>query len=170
MGRPRSAWYAWGISFSLAFVLLRCLQTGWQLTVTPNTGWYIFGGAVWGLSLVAPGLSSSSILLVMGLYEPMTRGIGALDWGVLIPVGGGILATALLTGRLMNRLFERYYAPAYHGMLGVVLASALLIVPTGFASWGEGLLCLLLAAAGALMALRMESWEQSVEKEAPPKG
>ena len=166
-GRPRSAWYTLAVSFCVLFAVLWYLQSGMQMHITPNAGWYFFCGAVWGLSLVAPGLSSSSILLFMGLYEPMTQGIGALDFGVLIPLGCGILMTALLTGRLVNRLFEKYYAQAYHAILGVVLASTLLIVPVRFASWGEGVLCLLFAAVGAIFAWGMDRWGQQIkEKEA----
>lgn len=162
-GRPRSAWVTLAISFVVLFSFLWYLQQGIQMQLTPNAGWYFFCGAVWGLSLVAPGLSSSSILLFMGLYEPMTQGIAALDFGVLIPLFAGILATALLTGRGVNKLFEKYYPQAYHGILGVVLASTLLIVPTQFTSLNEGLTCLLFAVIGAVFAWGMDKWGRKVK-------
>jgi len=162
-GRPRSAWVTLAVSFAVLFGFLWYLRQGIQMQLTPNAGWYFFCGAVWGLSLVAPGLSSSSILLFMGLYEPMTRGIAALDFGVLIPLFTGILTTALLTGRGVNKLFEKYYSQAYHGILGVVLASTLLIIPARFASLAEGFLCLLFAAIGAVFAWGMDRWGRKVK-------
>lgn len=167
-GRPQSAWRTLLISFVVLFGVLLYLEQGMRLQIAPNGWWYFFCGAVWGLSLVAPGLSSSSILLFMGLYEPMTQGIARLDFGVLIPLFAGILLIALLTGRLMNRLFEKYYTQAYHAVLGVVLASTLLIIPTEFTGWGEGLLCLLFAAMGAVFAWGMDRWGRRVKRGARP--
>ena len=163
-GRPRSAWLTLGISFLVLLGFLSYLQEGVRMHLTPNAGWYFFCGAVWGLSLVAPGLSSSSILLFMGLYEPMTQGIAALDFGVLLPLFAGILVTAFATGRWVNWLFDKFYPQAYHGILGVVIASTLLIIPTNFVSWGEGSLCLLFAAIGALFAWGMDRWGRSIKK------
>ena len=42
-----------------------------HVTVEPNFWWYNFCGALWGMSLVIPGLTSSSVMMALGLYQPM---------------------------------------------------------------------------------------------------
>src|SRR5699024_11628269 len=61
--------------------------------IKPNFGWYVFCGCMWGLSMIVPGLSSSSVLLFMGLYQTMAAGIAKLDMAVCIPLGIGFLLT-----------------------------------------------------------------------------
>ena len=152
-GRNARCGWAFGLSFVILLGLLSLFKFSSAEAIQPNSGWYFFCGAVWGLSLVLPGLSSSSILIFMGLYEPMTAGIGSIatwlkdavafwlgkgeafpplaqiQWGCILPLLGGILLTALLIARFVNRLLETRYALVYHVILGVVCASTLMIVP-----------------------------------------
>lgn len=152
-GRGKQA--LWGFVccfvFMMAFYLLLGSR-GEALHIAPSAGWYVFCGVLWGLSLVIPGMTSSSTLIFMGLYAPMTSGIAALDMGVILPMTAGLAATVLLLARVINRLFEKRYALAYHGVLGFTLASTLVIVPREFAGVGQAVACLALAVAGFFLA------------------
>lgn len=167
-GHGKTGWIATGVSFALLFSLLLYLQEGVKIDIDANLGWFLFCGAVWGLSLVAPGLSSSSILIFLGLYQEMTDGIGRFDLAVIGAVAGGILCTALLTARFVNRLFERHHTIAYHAILGVVAASTLMIVPLEFDGIGELLLSLVCAVAGFFAAWGMEKYGQKVRPQEEP--
>ena len=70
--------------------------------------------------------------LYMGLYEPMTAGIAALDFSVIFPLLLGLLITVLSLARIVNTLYEKHYALISRLILGIVIASALKIVPTTF--------------------------------------
>jgi len=50
---------------------------------------------------------------------------------VLLPIVAGVGAGFLLLSKLFNRLFERAYAGFYHFILGLVIASTVMIVPWG---------------------------------------
>lgn len=84
------------ISFVVLLSILLFLQFGAELKVTPNIFWYGFCGIAWGISMVVPGMSSSSILFFFGLYEPMLDGISRLAPGVIIPLACGIAVILLL--------------------------------------------------------------------------
>ena len=165
-GHGRTGWLSTAVAFALLFALLLYLQEGVEMDIEGNLGWFLFCGAVWGLSLVAPGLSSSSILIFLGLYQEMTEGIARFDLGVIVPVAVGILGTALLTARFVNGLFERHHTVAYHAILGVVAASTLMIVPLEFDGVLELLLSLACAALGFLAAWGMDRYGQRVRPEA----
>ena len=68
-GRNARCGWAFGLSFVILLGLLSLFKFSSAAAIQPNSGWYFFCGAVWGLSLVLPGLSSSSILIFMGLYS-----------------------------------------------------------------------------------------------------
>lgn len=45
-----------------------------EVSVTPNFWWYNFCGVLWGMSVVIPGMTSSSVMMALGLYQPMLDG------------------------------------------------------------------------------------------------
>lgn len=130
----KKSWTPFILSLSLAFLFFHLLEGGTGFTIAPSFFSYLFCGLLWGLSLIIPGLSSSSVLIYLGLYEPMTAGIGALDFSVILPVLLGIVVTALLFARLVNMLFKKHYALISRIVLGFVIASSLKIVPAAYDS------------------------------------
>ena len=143
-------------SFVLFFALFLLLGRGEGLAIQPNFFWYLLTGVIWGVSIVLPGLSLSSILIFLGLFAPLVEGAKNLDFAVLLPVGiGGIAAIALLA-RLMNRLFARYPAVMSYIILGVVAATTIPLIPTGFASVADFFVRLLLLIVGFAVALAFD--------------
>ena len=99
--------------------------------VEPSFMWFVFCGVLWGLSIVVPGMTSSSTLMALYLYEPLNSGISNMDLSVIVPWGIGMLVTMLALAKLITILFERFYSKAYHFIIGITLASTLIIVPLG---------------------------------------
>ncbi len=163
----KKGWGPFIITLAAAFVLFNVLESSMGGTVTPNFGWYIFCGAIWGLSLVVPGLSSSSLLIFMGLYEPMAGGIGNLDPMVIIPLLLGFLAVLLLCSRIMVRLLKNHYVVTSRVIMGFMIASVLMILPTSFTDIWQLLLSIVCFAAGFLVAVWMDRIQAKQETEEP---
>ena len=157
-GRTKGMWTALVISTAALLAFFITLKFSTQTTLTPNFGWYVFCGVLWGVSLIVPGMSSSSLLLFLGLYQPMSAGIAALDYHVLVPFAIGIIGTVMLLAQLVNRLFERHYGIAFFCVIGFVIASTLPIIPYSFTGIGEAALCLGLALAGFAASFLMDRW------------
>lgn len=155
-GRTKGCWAALILSTLSLLTLFFVLKYGTGISVTPNIGWFLFCGAFWGISLIVPGMSSSSVLMFLGLYYPMSAGIAKLDPAVLIPFLIGIIVTVLLLARGVNTLFKRYYGIAFHCIIGFVIASTVPIVPTAFSSALELVFALLLGIAGFFIAFFMD--------------
>lgn len=157
--RSKSGYITMTVAFALVLAVLLWVRFGAGASISPNTGWYLFSGLLWGVSLVAPGMSSSSILISLSLYQPLTAGISALDLGVLLPWGIGLAVSALGLGRLMNWLFEKHEGPASYGIVGVVAASTLAIVPLEYGSVTAGAICGLCFAGGFAVAWLMDRFD-----------
>ena len=149
-------WSGFILTLIAAFIFFHLLGSGMEGHIEPNFGWYLFCGFIWGLSMVVPGLSSSSLLLFIGLYQPMAEGIGNLDMAVLIPLILGFGVTVLLTAKLMNWLIEEHYGLLSKVILGFVVASVLMITPTEFDGIPQGAVGLLCFAAGFAVARWMD--------------
>ncbi len=117
-------------SFVLITVVFFMFKNIWHLTIEPSfVGWLICG-LLWGLSFIVPGFSSSTLLLFFGIYEQMSAGISHLDFGVLIPLGFAMLATLLLLSKVMSFIFDKYNSVASHCIIGFVMATTLMILPS----------------------------------------
>ena len=154
---PMQGWSPFIVSMIVIFTFLGFLQTTAINSVTPSIGWYVFCGVLWGLSLVIPGLSSSSIAIFLGLYQPMAAGIAGLDMAVILPMLCGLLITVLLSARLINNLLEKQYAFISKIVLGIIIASTLLIIPTAFSNIFSALFSVLCFGSGFILARKMDN-------------
>ena len=123
-----------------------------EITVTPNFWWYNLCGALWGLSIVIPGITSSSFMMALGLYQPMMDGLARMDLLVLSACLPGMILAILLLARFVTWFLRTHYSVAFHGILGIVLASTLVIVPTEYRGPGEMLLSAVCCMLGFLLA------------------
>ncbi len=163
----KKSWTPFVLALTLAFFFFHFLENSVSTVIAPSVWSYLFCGLVWGLSLIIPGLSSSSILLYLGLYTPMTEGIAAFDFSVLIPLFLGIGASALLLARLVNMLFQKQYAVMSRVVLGFVIASSLTIVPNSLGSPLTAVISLLCFAVGFAVARGMDLVRQRQERASP---
>ncbi|MBQ3150335.1 MAG: DUF368 domain-containing protein [Clostridia bacterium] len=159
-GRGVGAWISLVISTVVLGTLFIYLKYGSGISIVPNIGWYLFCGAVWGISIILPGMSSSSTLIFLGLYTPMLNGISHLKFDVLIPIIAGIGLVVALLSRGVNKLFEKFYAVAYHIILGAVIATTLPIIPTSANGVKDIVIYLVCFAAGFVVSLCINAVNQ----------
>lgn len=151
-GRSTGSFVAGGIAFAALFGILLFVRLGTFPQVVPSFGWYLFAGVLWGLSLIVPGMTSSSVLMSLGLLVPLSAAIAAFDPPIIGVWLLGLAGTVLILARLVNGLFEKHFSMMYHIVLGVTLASTLIIVPVQYADAAEVLLSLLCCAIGIVIA------------------
>lgn len=119
------------VTIVVGYLLLYSMQ-GWLSGITIPTNsvlTWLLAGALMGLGAIVPGLSPSNFLLYMGIYGTMMNRIGNVDLLVLVPVvlGAGLCFLAL--SKAFDRLFEKAYAGLYHFILGIIIASTIMIIP-----------------------------------------
>ena len=161
--KPKADMTALAATFAglLAFLILIQSAGSMNLSLTPL--WALISGIVWGFSLIVPGLSSSSILIFMGLYKNIMDDVGRLQMGTVVPLLLGIALVAFLFARVIDKLFDRHFSVASHAIVGLVLASTIMIIPTAFTGIGQILICLMLAAAGFIAAWYLGVWGEKYE-------
>ena len=145
------------ITCSIVGVFLFLLQNI-QTAVAPGPAGYLFCGFAFALSVIAPGMSFSALLMPLGLYTPFVDGIGHLYPEVIVPGIAGCIVTFMCLVKLVNHLFERHYAMMFHIIFGIIFAATVMTVPwDSFAASAEeasrNLFCM---AAGIVIALFLE--------------
>lgn len=150
--RTKASFVSLAVCFLVMLGVLAVFKTQLSITVAPNVGGYLLCGLLWGLSFVVPGLSSSSLLLFFGLYQPMLEGISGLDMSVLIPMGIGMAACVVLLSKAVGAAYRKYYSIVSHGVLGIVAATAVMIFPAWDGSLSSGAVRLLFILGGAALS------------------
>ena len=160
-GRSKISYVSMVIAAILVFALLISLQV-FSVVITPNFAWYLFCGFCLALSVIAPGMSFSTLLMPLGLYEPFVSGIGRMDFAVLIPGGIGALVTVILFAKAVDSLFKHHHSVAFHAIIGIVIAATVMIIP--FASFtvsvGSCLVNIACIVVGVAAALQLDKFNR----------
>ena len=90
---------------------------------------YCLGGGILILGMIVPGISSSFILIQMGVYDEIIRAFTEFDfmtimWTVL---GGAVFL--LMSLHLINLAFQKLHGYAYFASMGFLIATLVSVVP-----------------------------------------
>ena len=160
-GRNAKSYISMVVAMILIFALLISLRI-LSVNIAPNFFWYLFCGFSLALSVIAPGMSFSTLLMPLGLYEPFVDGIGHLNFSILIPGGIGALVTVILFAKAINLLFDKHYSVAFHAIVGVVIAATVMIIPfesfaSSFITCVINIACLAIGAVASLILDKFNS-------------
>ena len=127
----------------------RALQRYWRMLLAVGIGWAIgfLGGGSVILALFHQSETVATCLFI-GLF------LGTLPdlWHEAGTQGRGMVGVMALFARIVSRLFDTHYSIACHAVIGIVLASTLIIIPTDFASTAEMVWSVACAILGAVLA------------------
>ena len=164
-GRGKGTYASLAVSFVLLSAVLWLLGRGGSVELEPDFKAYLLCGLLWGLSFTVPGLSSSTLIMFFGLYESMLDGISSFAPEVILPIAVGIALCFLLLPRLTQAAFSRHYAALSHGVIGIVLASTLAVIPFGeILTVRSGVIAFAYAAVGLAAARAFAAIERKISK------
>ena len=163
-GRTKGSLVAGVLTFAVMLPFLKLLTQASTVVLQPSIWLWAACGVLWGLGFIAPGLSPSSIFFVLGMMEPMMKGISDLSLPVLLPMGIGLLACVLSLSQGIGWLLKNKFSVTMHMIFGLTVASTVAILPFGAAkTWVDVALyegCFIL---GGLIALWMDRMNSKLE-------
>ena len=146
-GRKSSSFWAAGIAFVILFAVFTVLEFGAGIDIQdPGIFWFALCGVCWGLGIVVPGMSASSPLLFLGLYDDLfavitsftdnaadfvlgrislSAAVNGMNFMGMIPFGIGILGSIIGLARPVNYFLSKRPSEMYHAIFGIVLATTL---------------------------------------------
>ncbi|SHE39188.1 putative membrane protein [Marinitoga hydrogenitolerans DSM 16785] len=117
------------ITFFIAFLLLNFAKSIESTTGNINFWYLMFGGVVAVSVMVLPGVSGSSMLLIMGLYKPVINAVSNMNFNILIPVAIGIFLGLIFIIKLLEGLMEKFREHVMSFLIGLTLAGMVTIFP-----------------------------------------
>lgn len=117
-----------GIAFAVGlFFLERTLGTGEALPFNFFTA--MFCGGVIATGVIIPGISSSFLLMFVGLYEPLLSSLNSFDIPMLASALLGGLIVAALLFIFVRKMLLKYRCATYYTSFGLLLGTVVLIFP-----------------------------------------
>lgn len=116
---------------------ISCLNTNF------STIYYIICGLFMSIGIVVPGVSSTVILMLLGIYEIYLESISCLNLQVLIPLGFGLLIGSIFWLKIIQILLKKFKDQTFFTIIGFVLGSIFIMYP-GFTMDYNGLISIIL--------------------------
>ncbi len=145
-------WY--GILFALPGMAAALAVKFLPQTGNTGAGWLLLVcGIIVAAALILPGISTSHILLVMGMYETVLTAVTTMQWLYLGILGAGVLIGVILCTKLLEKAMQCFPMQTFMMITGFVMASVYDIFP-GLPTGAEWLVCpILLTAAFVLVSM-----------------
>lgn len=123
-------------------------------TVLPPGGLlhFFLGGVLASATMLLPGVSGSSVLIIMNLYDDVIYAVSHWQWLKLAFLGAGFLVGLFGLARLLSALYRRYRAEISFILAGLILGSTRALLPSHFS-----LTVALAFVCGALLVLYITS-------------
>ena len=96
-----------------------------------NSFYLILCGVIMSLGIIVPGVSSTIILMLLGVYSIYLQSVANLYFPVLIPMGIGLVLGSIVVMKLTKILLEKQYAKTFYSIIGFTIGSILVLVPQG---------------------------------------
>ena len=108
-------------------------------------------GAIMSVGIVVPGVSSTIILMLLGVYSVYLQSVANLYLPVLIPLGIGLILGSIIVMKLTKKLLETYYSQTFYSIIGFTIGSIFVLLPQGM-TMIEQVLCVLCIILGVYIS------------------
>ena len=96
-----------------------------------NGIYLIFCGIIMSIGIIVPGVSSTIILMLLGVYSVYLQSIANIYLPVLIPMGIGLVLGSIIVMKITKKLLEKYYAQTFYSIIGFTIGSIFVLLPQG---------------------------------------
>ncbi len=111
-----------------------------------STFYLFICGLLMSAGVIVPGVSSTVILMLLGIYPLYLSAVSTICIPILLPLGIGLIIGCLLFMIATKYLLKNFYMPTFYTIIGFTVGSLLILFPT-LDSWIDialFLCCLLL--------------------------
>lgn len=89
----------------------------------------ILCGFLMSVGVVVPGVSSTIILTLLGVYSIYLSSVSSLFLPVLIPIGIGLVIGGFIFMKLIKYFLDNHYGATFYSIIGFTLGSILVLIP-----------------------------------------
>ena len=110
----------------------------------------LLSGFLMSIGVIVPGVSSTVILMLIGVYNSYISSISSLHFPILIPLGIGLILGSIIFMKITNFLLENFYIQTFYTIIGFTLGSIFVLFPNIQFDL-NGLICIICISIGCLI-------------------
>ncbi len=144
------------ITFLFTLLLLYIennLYSSGSLTTNTTFLYLVLSGFIMSIGIVVPGISSTVILMILGIYDIYLLAVSTLNFYILIPIGIGLLIGGYIFLKITKYCLDHFHTKTYYAILGFVLGSIPVLYP-GFSFNFNGVVSIILFLIGLYFSTR----------------
>jgi len=132
--QPQNSFTFWHILFGISgFVIawfIICEPTQ-RFTILPVGSYlhFLIGGILSSATMLIPGISGSSVLIIINLYEEAIRAFSSWQWLNIIYLVTGFIIGIFGLSRLLTAIYSRYQRSLTLLLAGLILGSTRALLP-----------------------------------------
>ena len=107
-----------------------------------SSSYLFFSGILMSIGIVVPGVSSTVILMLLGVYYTYISAIANLSINILIPLGLGVIIGSLIFIKIIDKLLKNFYIQTFSCIMGFCIGSIFILFPP-IHNYIEIIICLL---------------------------
>lgn len=117
---------------------------------TPNefgASFLILSGFFMSMGIVIPGVSSTVILMLLGVYSTYLNAISAVNMSILFPMMLGVGIGSIIFMKIIQYLLNKFHSQTIFGIIGFSIGSVLILYP-GYTFGIESLISIVILVLG----------------------
>lgn len=99
----------------------------------------LISGFFMSAGVIIPGVSSTLILILMGVYDAYLLSVSSLYIPFLLPLGIGLIIGSFICMKLIKFLLDNYYSQTFYCIIGFTLGSIFVLYP-GISCFNDAIL------------------------------
>ena len=111
----------------------------------------IMSGFLMSAGIIIPGVSSTLILMLLGVYDAYLISVSSLYLPLLIPLGIVLIIGSIICMKLIQFLLDKFYTQTFFSIIGFTIGSIFILYP-GFTFDINGLISVLSLSFGIFIA------------------
>ena len=115
-----------------------------------NFIYLIFSGFIMSAGVIIPGVSSTLILMLLGVYDAYLLSVSSLYLPFLVPLAIGLFFGSICCMKLIKFLLDKFHTQTFYSIIGFTIGSIFVLYPK-VSSVNELILSILCIAFGVFI-------------------
>lgn len=94
---------------------------------SPGPAVLVLAGAIYGICILSPGLSGSTIIMALGLFAAIVTGLNALDVHVIVPLVIGLAIGIIIFSKVIDHFLTRNRKSSFFAIIGLTTGSVVMV-------------------------------------------
>ena len=116
------------IGFMLMLTVFYISMISFEQEIPQDPFILMIAGIIYGVCIMSPGISGSTVLLALGLFSMVISGLSEFDLSSILPLIVGAIIGILLFAKFIDHFITNHRKSTYFAIVGLTAGSAVTVI------------------------------------------